>query len=109
MDSVSVSIARGFFSILASLSGTLSYVSPRVNAWLLDTRLDTRLRDATGTWLLSEVCVATPVLSSGRRCSRPAGREEPALRNGQIGLAAGRWDKKRAEGEGQNGGRRKST
>lgn len=64
-------------------------VSVRVNASLLDTRLP----DATGTWLLSEVCVATPVLSSGRRCSWPAGREESVLRNEQIGLAAGCWDK----------------
>lgn len=71
--------------------------------------LDTRPPDATGTQVLSEVCVATPVLPSGRRCSRPAGREEPAPRNGQIGLAAGRRDESRAEGERENRGCRKST
>lgn len=71
--------------------------------------LDTRPPDATGTQVLSEVCVATPVLPSGRRCSWPAGREEPVPRNGQIGLAAGRRDKSRAEGEGENRGSRKST
>lgn len=71
--------------------------------------LDTRPPDATGTRVLSEVCVATPVLPSGRRCSQPAGREEPAPRTGQIGLAAGRRDESRAEGEGKNRGSRKST
>lgn len=77
----------------------------RANASLLDTCLP----DATGTRVLSEVCVATPVLPSGRRCSRPAGREKPGPRNEQIGLAAGRRDESRAEGEGKNGGSRKST
>lgn len=77
--------------------GSLSYASVGVcaNASLLDTRPP----DATGTRVLSEVCVATPVLPSGRRCSQPAGGEEPAPRNEQIGLAAGRRDESRAEGE----------
>lgn len=80
-------------------------VGVRANASLVDLRPP----DATGTRVLSEVCVATPVLPSGRRCSRPAGREELTPRNGQIGLAAGRRDESRAEGEGQKRGSRKST
>lgn len=74
-----------------------------VNASLLDTRPP----DATGTRVPSEVWGATPVLPSGRRCSRPAGREEQRYK--QIGLAAGRRAESRAEGEAENRRSRKST
>lgn len=90
MDSFSFSIAKCFI-----VMDSLSYVCLRVFVLMLETRPP----DATGTRVLSEVCVATPVLPSGRRCSRPAGREEPGPRNEQIGLAAGRRDESRAEGE----------
>lgn len=41
--------------------------------------------DATGSCVLSGVCVATPVLPSGRRCPCPAGRADLGQRIGQIG------------------------
>lgn len=53
------------------------------------------LPDATGSGVLSGVCVATPVLPSGRRCRWPAGRAGQGHRSGQIGKAAGYQDEEK--------------
>lgn len=56
--------------------------------------------------MLSGVCVATPVLPSGRRCPRPAGRAVPGTEDGTDWTSGGKWGRVEdaAEGEGENRG-----
>lgn len=68
--------------------------------------LGTSPPDATGSWVLSGVCVATPVLPSGRRCPWPAGRAVAGTEDGTDWTSGGKWGRVEdaAEGEGENRG-----